>query len=305
MKVPRLQGWLGPERRPQQWVLAAALLGLLGSAWLAGPDAQALQGLESEVTRWQATLSSAPSPSPAQAPSPQIAGAPWPEADELATLWPWLQQRLQAQGLQLLSLQPQAMATVDGLPEQTVLLRLQGAWSDWRALEQALDAQAPWWVVNQWQMLPAGVSPTDVRIELQARWGLWPPQGPGRAEAPRTWPVWAVTAERSDQGAPVFGTPSGEAGLAVAKAGAPPTAAAGLGGPGPWPVGEMRLLGIWRQAGQAHAVLAAGQTPVVARAGQRVGAEGYRVLRVDDAQVELVPPGTAGPSLRLSLGEKP
>lgn len=66
---------------------------------------------------------------------------------------------------------------------------------------------------------------------------------------------------------------------------------------------QLRLLGVWRQAGTAHAVVAVGQDPVVLRLGQQIGREAFRVRRIGDDHVDLATARTSGPLLHLTLRE--
>ena len=292
----------------RRWGLASAacLTAALATAWLAGPEDADLHALQSEVAQLQARAApaaSAPAAAALDEPVPD-----WPLPGEAGAVWPWLQQRLQAHGLQLLSLRPQAVGSVKGMPEQLVGLRLHGRWNDWLAVQQAMDVHVPWWLTGSWQVLRADPHSGEVRIELQARIG-WLPQGlkthPTRA---RVWPSWTTEAVRPLAGEALFAAPSSPS---AAVAAATP-AQAGVGSrprdprdPRQWPVGALRLQGTWHQAGVGHAVLGAGSDLVTVVSGQRLGAEGHRVVRVGDAQVELVSGPAAGPPLRLVLGDKP
>ena len=324
-----IMAW-GPERQRQLLLrLCAGVLGLCGVLWLFGPDADASAALEAEVAQWQARRPPTPEPmsAPQAVPGPVVPASaapgstvspPWPGPHQTSSLWPWLQQRAQAQGLQVLALRPQSIETpnpatpsqgtpgagVPALPEQTVLLHLQGRWSDWRSLSRDLAAHAPWWLLTQWQVVPAGAG--EVRIELQARVGLWPPALPGRGVPVWTGPVWPAKRAAPDTGAELFGMPESN-GLAQARDGAsaPATPLPLSLDPRQWPVHGLRLQGVWQQAGQWHAVLGAGLSQTTVRAGQRVGQEGYRVQTVGPDGVVLRAPSN-GPALHLGWqGDKP
>lgn len=294
-----------PEHKRRVMVmLLAGLFGLGLSGWLTGPETGAMAALESDVAQLQSRLQAAPSPPPAQT-QPWPAASQWPAPGDAVTVWPWLQQRLQAQGLQVLAMRPQAVTVDRGLPEQVVSLRLQGRWRDWLALERAVDAHVPWWVVDQWQVVPAGTTEAEVRIELQARLGLQPPALQRAASVPTAWPTWAVDDMATEAGAELFrpaSTPLSEP--AVAAAGEAVSALPA--DPRQWPVRELRLLGVWHQSGAAHAVLGAGLNRLVVSPGQRLGQEGWRVRRVHHDGVELVAAQPGGAVLHLTLqGDKP
>jgi hypothetical protein len=289
---------VGPGQQ-HRWrvMLVAGLLGLGVSGWLAGPDSEAMEALEHEVVQLQSRLQGASPPRVARN-TPEPVVQHWPGSGDGATAWPWLQQKLQAQSLQVLALRPQAITTVQGLPQQTVLLRLQGRWRDWLALERAFDAHAPWWAIDQWQVVPAGTGSAEVRIELQARWGLWPPGLQGATPVAQVWPTWSVDGDASGAQAELFGLPSPVPSAAVAQASE--ALVAWPSDPRQWPVRDLRLLGVWWQEGTVHAVLGKGLNQVQLAPGQRVGLEGYRVRRVSGAGVELAAPDPSGPVLYLT-----
>lgn len=294
----------GPAKQ-RRWLvmLGASWLGLGMSGWLLSPEPAAMEALESEVAQLQSRLQTASALSLSRT-TPAPVAQHWPEPGDGAAAWPWLQQAMQAQGLQVLALRPQAVTSVKGLQEQTVLLRLQGRWRDWLMLERALAAHAPWWVIDQWQIVPAGTTPAEVRIDLQARWGFGPPGLQGVTSAPRIWPMWSATEEMAEAETLLFGLPSSVPSAAVAAASE--AVASGPSDPHAWPIREWRLLGVWWQGGSAHAVLGHGLNQVKVVTGQRVGLEGYRVRRVGGAGVELVAPDAKGPVLHLTMqGDKP
>ena len=293
-----------PERQRQGLVLLlAALLGLVVAGWWSTPDAQTWEAVDQEVTQLQTRLQSAAGRALSPESSAQDLLLDVPGQHETDALWPWLQQRLRAQGLQTQALQPQAMATVQGLPEQAVRLRLRGRWRDWLAFEQAMDAHVPWWTVEHWQVVPDGAKPGEVRIELQARLGLLPPALQAGRRAIGAWPAWSVVPMAP--GAPLFDRPSARP-VAHAVQAVPDEHRVWSADPRSWPVRALRLLGVWQQAGSAHAVLGLGQEQVTVKPGQQVGIEGYRVRRVQADAVELQAPHALGPVLHLSLqGDQP
>lgn len=297
-----------PDLRRHLLVLAGACLSGVALAWWWWPlDTEALDVLRQEVAQLQAqTQVQVPDqPHKQQRPAADAAAGDeqlvWdePALAEAEMVWPWLQQRMQAQGLQVLLLRPQAVNMDKGLPEQAVALRLQGRWRDWLVLEEALHEHVPWWVIDQWQVMPAAAQSEDVRIELQARLGLQPP-GWRREERQRVWPLWPQTSvSPQTTGAPLFASAQTPAPLVSAS-----EAAGGLSAdPRGWPMDQLRLLGVWRQAGTAHAVVAVGQDPVVLRLGQQIGREAFRVRRIGDDHVDLATARTSGPLLHLTLRE--
>jgi hypothetical protein len=271
------------------------------TVWWAAPDAAVSASVEEAVGQLEARLQSAPVPSALAASSglPASVMVDAPSPDDTMALWPWLQQRLQAHGLQVQALQPQPLTVLQGLPEQMLRLRLQGRWHDWQAFVHAMHAHVPWWVIEQWQVLPAGAGQPAVRIELQARLalrpqGLAPEHGGGQH-----WPVWPVAP--ATPGPDLFGEAMPQARIPEAQA-----SEAWAQDPRQWPVHRLRLLGIWREGHQVHAVLGQGPYATVVRPGQRIGREGYRVGPVNEQGLWLYPPGPGEPPLRLDgQGDKP
>jgi hypothetical protein len=305
--TPALQRQLGVP-------LVACLAGFVG-AWLLWPlDTQALDALQLEVAQLKIqaeTQMQAPLPRrqgeedwPTNGDGPRLLqAADPPDLAEGSTVWPWLQQRLRAQGLQVQLLRPQAVNGARTLPEQGVAVRLQGRWHDWLAVESALHRHAPWWVIDQWQVVPVGPQPGDVRIDLQLRLGFRPPALPAQGPTPRVWPEWPVLADREPMpGIDLFAQVQAPLANTVAGQPAPPQPADPRGSP----VHAWRLLGVWQQAGTVHAVLGDGEHPIVVQQGQRLGRGAYRVRSIGDGQVELAGAGPAGQVLRLTLQkEKP
>ena len=293
------------------WFLGTALLGQCGVSWLSGPDADDLAAREAEVAQWQARVPQVPTPKAGQG---GVEGggssgdgthlAPWPASQQTAAVWTWLQQGAQAQGLQVLAMRPQAMGPAPqgahALPEQALLLQLQGRWQDWQALNQAWLAQAPWFLPLHWHVVPAGAE--AVRIELQARVGLWP-----AVLQDQRAPQWSAPQWSSWEAAPIlaaspFGVPADTGSTAVVAPSSPAPLSAD---PRHWPVHGLRLQGVWQQSGQWHAVLGAGLMLTTVRVGQQVGQEGYRVRQVGMDGVVLTS-STHSPALHLGWqGDKP
>ena len=291
MNAVRLAIAWGLARQPQlPGVLGMALLGLCGALWLGGTDADEWFALEAELAQWQARLPAPAASTPwagqagaggGAAPQGGVFTTPWPQPQQTVALWPWLQQGAQIHGLQVLALRPQKPDKVGvvahALPEQTLLLHVQGRWPDWQAWSQTWPAQAPWLLPTQWQVVPAGAGANEgeVRIELQARVGLWP-----SALQDTHTPAWSALPWPLEQTAPGAGAgPFGghvDSGPAVVAPG--PSSLSS--DPGQWPVQAIRLQGVWQQAGQWHAVLGAGLSQTTVRAGQQLGHERYLVHKV-------------------------
>lgn len=216
------------------------------------------------------------------------AGPAWQDAD---SLWPWLQERLQTHGLQVRSLQPQAMgAAAAGQvnAHTTVHLQLQGRWQDWQSFVMQMNAHVPWWQLLGWQVVPAGEVSELVRLQVQLRLG-WHTPLPGKSvpiALPR-WPVPQASAGVALFGIPVPGgrDPGAMVGAAAAVASATPA----------------QLRGVWLQAGQGHAVFREGERLDIRRAGQPLAFADYRLVQVSVDGVQLQ--DRTGQRVALTLGK--
>lgn len=288
---PLSQRWA----RWPQWALA--VLACCVGGWLASgfwhDDIQALEQLRETVARLQSQLQ--PQVSEGLTPDARPEGADLvspPDSLQATQAWPWLQRRLQAHSLQLLALRPGPLESSAQGQTQTVALEVQGRWSDWLAFERMLHQHAPWWTVSQWQVVPGG-EVGQTRMQWHVRWG-W--RVPG-AQQPLAFefPHWSVAMAPEASAHRVFDEPQRTASAVQADERAPALPADS----GRWPVATLRLHGVWQQNGVAHAVLAAGQHPLVVAPGQRVGLEDYRVHQVTADEVVLQPLAAGGREVRL------
>lgn len=290
--------------------MAIAAVSGMALVWWGWPlDTEALQALREEVTQLELQLSGLQQklqekPASGIRIRQELPMPDEPDLSEADTAWSWLQQRMQAHGLQVQALQPKVVSADKGLPQQAVVMRLQGRWQDWIALEEALQVHAPWWVIDQWLVAPATAPAGDVRtvrIELQARLGLRPSALPSAATT-RVWPTWPVSV--TPQAGPdvqlfaavPVSTSSAEASPAVREVGPDLSA-----DPRTWPIEQLRLFGVWRQAGAAYAVVGTGGEQVTLRQGQSIGRQAYRVRTIGDDHVDLSPDRKMGPGVRLTL----
>lgn len=306
MKIRRIGAELGPHAREKLAVggLAFVVGGLLPLLWW-GPDKADLSLLEDEVRQLRSRAQSSPPSLVQSSQASAFALSDGPHPEEQTAVWTWLQQGVQAHGLQVQALNALPMLMVNDLPEQPVRLRLHGMWRDWLALTAALDTHAPWWVVDHWQVVPDGQVAGQVRIEVQGRVGFQPQAAAANPATSRDWPVWRHVRSIGHMGAGIFATPEAPGLAAAARAAVPddkPDSSPLPEDPRLWPVRELQLLGVWWQAGVAHAVLGRGLAQVTVSAGQRIGREGYRVRRINAAGVELLAHGAAerGPVLELT-----
>lgn len=285
------------------WGLAglAALLALGSVVGLMAPDTPDLAALQAQVERLQQRLSGVPPLRQTTAPQGQTAAIAWPGAGDVDRVWPWLQHRLQAQGLQLLSMRPQAVARQGEEPLHEVVLRLQGRWQDWRAVEHALHACAPWWQLDHWLFLPTGAE--EIRMDLHVRLGLQAEAAAGTDGAAWPLPLWPQGP--APQAAAVDPFVQTRARQPAQPPDASPSASSMPDDPRQWPVSAVRLQGLWWTRGAAHAVLSAGEAQQVLTVGQPIGREGYRLHTVQADGVLLVSRQPGQPPLHLPLkGER-
>ena len=310
----KLQSWHGSD-------LAAGMLSLLAGALLGGgfwlEEIEGLAKLQAQAE--SLALMHPPSEATGQAlPQPQgvsgkraattdmsagaLSAVALPGITRSDNAWPWLQQRMQAHGLQVLSLRPGPLQTQAGWPTQTLTLDVQGRWQDWQDFELQLHRHAPWWTVTQWLITPLAQAGDRVRVQWQGRLA-WQPAGV--AGPAGDWPQWtpgAARQEGQERGpklpAPVFAVvqaPSQAQSaqpMADASSGMQPvplvqTLSGYSADPSQWPVQALRFHGTWRQAGRTHAVLGHGPYLQVLALGQRVGREGHRLSRIDEDGVLL------------------
>ena len=184
---------------------------------------------------------------------------------------------LQAHGLHLQALQ-HSPAAAGGSPELS--LTVQGRWRDWLALERQASGLLVGWLPQSWQVQALGPPAPQGQVQLQ--WRLRPSGAAApalgsepEAVAPEEMPRHAST------GAEVFA-----AAAAWAEASAPnswqATQAVPTKAKPSW-----RLLGVWQQAGVAHALVEGEGQVQTLRPGQALGRSGLRVQRIEDGQVWL------------------
>lgn len=280
---PIWAGWSGPDGRG-----LALLWGLKLLAWGCGVlVALALAGLLWDADGWEAlTWPEAPASPPVVPASLAVATAPeatvaltGPHVHERDAAWLWLQQRLQAQGLRVVSLRPEAWQNGPVMAQQNGHLRLQGAWADWLAFTRALASHAPWWSWTRWQ-LQAAERPEAVQIDAELR--LWLRPDGEAASAGHEQPRWPV-AKLYEAAAPLF---------AQANAAGPATPASAPRDPADGAPG-WRVWGVWTQAGERRVVLGRGPDWVALALGQGAGPQGPRLDHIGPEGVRLSMPGGA------------
>lgn len=302
MTAVQVRIWLA-ARAPAALALLLGAAAVLAVASLWGSSrSDEVRRLAQETAALVQRLQPDAPPGPLQLAHAPLREGSWPGPSDSAVVWTGLQQRLQAWGLQVHSLRAQSQDSGGELPEQTVQLRVQGRWTDWQAFEQAMAEHAPWWLPQHTLVAATGRGPDEVQVQLQARVG-WRPQGAGQALPwvwGSNWPARPVAASAL----PLFG-PIPEAAPGAAPEGRLALPSSDPQGRADPPLARWRLLGVWQQDGQHHAVLGHGAMRLNVREGQRVGREAYRVRHVGAQAVELVPASPGEPVLHLHLKEKP
>lgn len=264
--------------------LLAFGLGALAALLVLADDIASWWTLRTEVL----TASERALPAPHQA-APQAAAEAASDAASAALAAPtnglaWLPV-LQTYGLQLQALQHSA-AAAGGTPAE-LSLTVQGRWRDWLALERHATVLLTGWLPQSWQVQALGPPAPDGQVQLQ--WRL----RPSGAATPALDNASELVAR--DNETHVASTDAEVFAAATALRLAPATTPAKQQGPAtnkaPW-----RLLGVWQQAGLAHA-LAEGEGQVHALTpGQKLGRSGLRVQRIEDGQVWV----HGGPSARAA-----
>lgn len=298
MKLARFRAGGGMQDRESVAAWGLSLLVGAASVWLGwAPDAADVQALETEIGQLQARLQPTQTDRPTPKTGPAELSPAWPLRSEQTAASTWLQQGAQAHGLKVEAMHALPAGPSTPLPEQPWRWRMQGRWGDWLSWEAALDAHAPWWVVDQWLVLPDEGSAGDVRMELQGRIGLQAELPDAQPPEPADWPVWRHERLALAAGAAVF-APLPPVRDAEGPQADPPAASASPealpSDPRLWPVSHLQLLGVWWQEGVAHAVLGRGLMQVTVTQGQRIGREAYLVRRITPAGVQLQDPQGRG-----------
>ena len=291
--------WLA---RRWTFALLGFAAGLLCVAWLPAQalgvfwaQDEPLQNLRGQLAQLKLQTRQVQDQKPAQ-----LASLGWlaqlPNLEHQGVIWLQFSQLLSQHAVELRSLRPVPDALPAPLPSQAVAVRLHGQFDDWVSVWSALNVSGPVWSIDRLRITPQAPG-----VDIEAVLRVWLGDGtvPGvMAEPDATAPgpigppgvrsavfwqepklvvaapgkAWAVSDTLVPQ------VQEGEAN--AAKPWAPATVdrvqmlagvAALSADPAQWPVDRVRLLGVWHQAQEAHAILAAGPHWVRARVGQQVG----------------------------------
>ena len=289
------------------WLWCAAALGsalgggALAWSWLPdAPDTLTLQTqiqdaqsrLQSLDQRWKALRAESTQPTPWDGPP---VSSTWPSTRQSeAVVWA-LFEHAQQQSLQMDSFQPEPYQTMQGRTTRSVQVRLQGRWPQVLAWSQAVFQQVALWVPERWQ-LKAGQE-GQVLLEAVLRLHLRPePEAaglkPAQAEA-ETSTQFSVESFRALPAVPMTGRvrdpfqvpPALQIQLKVGDPEVHPLLR--------WPLEQLKLVGVFSHQHQWHGVVLTPAGLYAVTQGDRLGAEGGRVLAVQATALEVRLPTTS------------
>ena len=314
--------WLA---RRWAFALGGLVVGMLGVVGWQFEAFQALRESEAKVRDLQAKLQVQvgaeqlkPAPGAVNAlntpTGPPLVMAFWPVQGTQAVVWPQLKHLMAQNGLRLLSLRPEPPSLVGAWPSQAVALRLQGRFEDWVTVWAALNARGPVWGLELLRITP-GEGGVSIDVVLR----LW--LSPAASDLPKLAEVnlpaklmmeSVQLALRAGAGAPVFvatsSKPMTSSGVVADLAEQEPVpVATALGSsasapghrtsalpmaapshdPALWPLDQVRVAGVWKQAQGAQIILMAGPHWTLARVGQRIGQQGHVVDSIHAHEVHL------------------
>lgn len=309
----RWPAWHGLTRRGAfAWLGFAA--GLLGVSWLHAPTwaalwepEDALPSLPVALATLQAQLHKAQVPTDAPQGPPSLL-AQLPARERQAVVWLQLSQLLAQHAVQMQSLRPVPDGAVAPLHSQAVAVRLHAHFDDWVAVWEAMNAHGPVWSIERLRIVPKGQG-VDIEAVLRVWFGddldlgrLVPSEPATRQPVGKRvtrirssvfWqqPQGALStpqAKPEDFKNPDWMDPLGDPGqtdraVLLATEGA----TKGAVDPVQWPLAQIRLLGVWHQAQDARAILAAGAHWAQLRVGQHIGVEGHQLESIHPHEVHL------------------
>lgn len=306
----------GPNRwwtRVRHWRFALAGFSavLLGAAWwhseaLSGlwHQAHEVQSMQVQMLALKAQVSITPNPKDAPNEPPA-----WllhlPSADRQALIWQYFSRLLAQHRVHLHALRPVPDAMPAPLASQAVAVRLHAQFDDWVAVWGRLNAQGPVWSVDRLRITPQGQG-LDIEAVLRvwlgnnadfSAWAVTAPhwlgdgpspggksavfwQEPGMVDQVPNEPQVNAPGQALKGRSSVAGQSTSDEPLVTD----PPNLSAD---PAQWPLERIRLLGVWRHAQDAQAILSAGPHWVQARVGQRVGPLGHRLDSIHAHEVHL------------------
>jgi len=283
------------------WLWCAAALGsalgggALAWSWLPdAPDTLTLQTqiqdaqsrLQSLDQRWKALRAESTQPTPWDG---TPVSSTWPSTRQSeAVVWA-LFEHAQQQSLQMDSFQPEPLQTVQGRASRSVQVRLQGRWAQVLAWSQAVFQQAALWVPERWHLKAgqegqvlleavlrlhlrpdpdtAGLTPEQAEAETSTQFSVksFPALPAGSVSGPVRDPFQVPTALQTQLKAddlevhPLFR----------------------------WPLEQLKLVGVFSHQHQWHGVVLTPAGLFAVTQGDRLGAEGGRVLAVQATALEV------------------
>lgn len=289
---------------------AAGLLGVLGwqsdalsAFWEQTREVQNMQvqlaALKAQTSKAQAQLHA----DAVRGPSAWLSQLPSPDRQVL--IWLHFSRLLAQHGVHLQALRPVPDALPAPLASQAVAVRLHAQFDDWVAVWGSLNAQGPVWSVDRLRITPQGQG-LDIEAVLRVWFGgdadlaAWTVTGPlitgdGPLAGGKSAVFWQEPPALAQVPMPRMAHATGQASNGRAGAAGQTTAAKPVASVpdilsadlAQWPLERIRLLGVWRHAQDAQAILSAGPHWVQARVGQRVGPLGHRLDSIHAHEVHL------------------
>lgn len=246
-----------------------------------------------------------------------------PGDDRQGVIWLQFSQLLAQHGVQLQSLRPVPDVLAAPLASQAVAVRLQATFEDWVAVWTAMNVNGPAWSIDRLRITPQAQG-VDIDAVLRVWFGdgQGPDQGPDQdlhqvfeansgpdvtpfdtvrmasTNSAVFWQSPKLAAESLAKPLPMPRSTDAqrtEVALEKTKPLTPATDGAAQvfekpaifsTNPAQWPLEHVRLLGVWHQSQEAHAILAAGPHWVRARVGQQVA--GHKIDSIRAHEVHLL-----------------
>lgn len=307
----------------RELVACAAVLFTLSAfgVWLLWPSSDqdmdqltlAHHKLQAQVQTQRQSLSALKSQTPSTADSTQAMSAAqqaWPTPAQVQPVLMALHLQAQKQGLLVESFKPEGALTSQGFAIQPLRLRLRGSFAQLVAWSDAVFQQGALWVPEQWTLTALSAAPSvSPSVSPSGALPRVPPAGqvaldavlhlymrPGEGWAPQALAMDETMGQQMDMSGQTDPQPLGAAlRLDPFSRPAPPD----LAPPSPqpldddvhplrrWPLSDLMMVGSFTSSGVPYALV---QTPVglfhVAM-GDMLGAEGARVVDLDDTQLNL------------------
>ena len=293
------------------FAVAACWLAWALGLWLHAPVWWTRAQLKNDVQALQTKLFAAP------VLQPQVAGpvqsddlSRLPTADQQELLWAHVQNTLAQHGVSLMGMQPVNDLVLAPLSSQAMSLRLQARFENWAGAWASLASMGPIWSMDRLRVVPSsGKSGADIEVV----WRAWFQPGTSGAAEQRLWlavePPARPQAMLQNGSASIFDGPfhrrpkvdpeapkgvlpstgalvEGVSESAVVPDPLPPTLIFSSE-PERLPMLPLRVIGIWRQGGQAEAVVSNPTHWFRIQEGRQLSLEGHRVWRIGRDGIEV------------------